>query len=115
MIIKNIFLLIENNKVDGCLCAITITAIYYLIQKNTNKIKANEIIEKLLQIFNIAKIDKTVLLNSLKNNGVDFEDSVIYTSAEYCNIEAIITRNKKGFKNSNIKVLQPKEFLEKYN
>ena len=108
---KTIFELIESNKISGYLCATSITTIYYLISKSNNKSQADIIIEKLLQLFNIADVNKNVLLKSLQNNGKDFEDSVIYTSAEYFIIDTIITRDKKGFKQSNIKVMQPKEFL----
>jgi len=59
-------------------------------------------------------VNKTILLEALKNNGKDFEDSVIYTSEEYFNIDIIITRDKKGFKQSNIKVLNPSNFLSDY-
>ena len=108
---KAIFELIESNEAGGYLCATSVTTIYYLISKSVNKSKADEIIENLLQLFNVADVNKNILLKSLQNNGKDFEDSVIYTSAEYFNIDVIITRDKKGFKQSNIKVMQPKEFL----
>ncbi len=55
-----------------------------------------------------------IQIKSLENNGKDFEDSVIYTSAEYFNIDVIITRDKKGFKQSNVKILSPNDFLEEY-
>jgi len=111
---KTIFELIESNKISGYLCATSITTIYYLISKSTDRLKADEIIENLLQLFNIADVNKNILLKSLQNNGKDFEDSVIYTSAEYFKVDFIITRDKKGFKQSNIKVKQPKEFLDAY-
>jgi len=111
---KTIFEMIEANKVNGFLCATSITTIYYLINKSVDKLKADEIIDKLLQLFNIADVNKYILIQALTNNGKDFEDSVIYTSAEYFNIDIIITRDKKGFKQSNVKVLKPDEFLNKY-
>ena len=106
-----IFTAIELGKLDGYLCATTITTIYYLVSKNTTKKKTDEIIENLLQLFKIADIDKEVLLLSLKNSGVDFEDSVIYTSAKMFQVDMIISRDKKGFKNSKVEVKTPKEFL----
>jgi predicted nucleic acid-binding protein len=111
---KEIFELIEIGKVNGYLCATSVTTIYYLISKSVGKLKADSIIKDLLQLFDIADVNKNVLFQSLKNNGSDFEDSVIYSSAEYFNIDVIITRDKKGFKQSNIDVLQPDIFLEKY-
>lgn len=111
---KNVFTMIESNKISGFLCATSITTIYYLINKSVDKSKSDEIVDKLLQLFNITDVNKNILINSLKNNGKDFEDSVIYTSAEYFNIDVIITRDKKGFNKSNIKVLKPSDFLEEY-
>ena len=108
---KDIFLLIENNQIDGFLCATTITTLHYLISKSKNKEEANHIIKTLLKIFNIAPVDKTTLLNASDDIGIDYEDSVIYSSAKISKIDIIITRDNKGFKNSKVKVLKPKEFL----
>ena len=105
-----IFKMIESDKISGFLCATSITTIYYLINRSVEKSKADEIIDKLLQLFNIADVNKNILIKSLENNGKDFEDSVIYTSAEYFNIDVIITRDKKGFNQSNIKVLKQMTF-----
>jgi len=108
---RDIFLLIENNQIDGFLCATTITTLHYLISKSKNKEEANHIIKTLLKIFNIAPVDKTTLLNASDDIGIDYEDSVIYSSAKISKIDIIITRDNKGFKNSKVKVLKPKEFL----
>ncbi len=108
---KEIFSLIENRNIVGYLCASTITTIHYLVSKSFDKSKAEKIIDNLLLIFEITDINKLVLIDAVKNNGVDFEDSVIYTSAKFCDIDIIITRDKKGFKNSPILTLQPQEFL----
>lgn len=108
---KGIFTLVELKELDAYLCATTITTIYYLISKKVKRAKADMIVEELMQLFHIADVNKDILLSSLKNNGQDFEDSVIYTSAKYANIDVIITRDKKGFKNSAVLVQDPKEFL----
>ncbi len=106
-----IFSIIETNKVEAYLCAKTVTTIYYLISKQLNKSKADIILNDILKLFNISDVNKQVLLDSLKNNGKDFEDSVIYTSAKYSNIDIIISRDKKGFLQSKVMTLEPKEFL----
>jgi predicted nucleic acid-binding protein len=109
---KIIFELVESRKINGYLCATSITTIHYLVSKTTNRQEANGIIENLLRLFDIADVNKIILLESIKNNGKDFEDSVIYTSAEFFDIDVIITRDKEGFTQSNIKVNQPREFLD---
>jgi len=108
---KQIFEKIEDRKIDGYLCATTITTIHYLVSKTYDKNKANDIIKDLLKLFEIVDVTKSILLKAIENNGKDFEDSVIYSGAEFFDIDVIVTRDKKGFKNSNIKVLNPIEFL----
>jgi len=112
---KKIFIKIENKDIDGFLCPTTITTIYYLLNKHLSKNKCDEAIKSLLEIFNIVKIDKHVLQESLSSSGSDFEDSVIYTSAKFEEVDIIITRDKKGFKNSKVKVLPPIEFLTSHS
>ena len=108
---EEIFVKIEQKKIKGFLCPTSITTIYYLLNKYLDKRRCNEAMETLLDLFDIVKVDKKILQESLKNSGIDFEDSVIYTSANFANIDTIITRDKKGFKNSKIEVLSPNEFL----
>ncbi len=110
-----IFSLVESKKVEAFVCATTITTIYYLISKSLNKNQSDKVIEDLLQLFNVAQVNKDVLLASLKNNGKDFEDSVLYTSAKFANVDVIITRDKKGFTNSKVSVQEPKEFLAAFH
>jgi predicted nucleic acid-binding protein len=108
---QSIFAKIENNEMEGFLCPTTITTLFYLLSKHLGKQKSQEAIEILLEIFDVVTINKTILLESLKNSGIDFEDSVIYTSAVHANIDIIITRDKNGFKKSKVKTVTPQEFL----
>jgi predicted nucleic acid-binding protein len=108
---REIFLLVENKEVEGFICATTMTTIHYLIGKQTDKANADRVIMDILTLFEVALVDKSVLQEASLNNGVDYEDAVIYTSAIKANIDIIITRDKRGFKNSKISTLKPKEFL----
>jgi len=112
---KEIFLLIENGSLDGFISASSITTIHYLVEKSLSKQEADKSIDILLQIFNISPIDKQVLKDAVTNNGSDFEDSVIYTSAYYSKIDFIITRDKKGFTKSKVKTIEPNDFLALFN
>jgi predicted nucleic acid-binding protein len=109
---EEIFIKIEEQEIKGFLSPTSITTIYYLLNKHLDKNRCNEAIKTLLDLFDIVKIDKKILRESLENSGADFEDSVIYTGADFANIDVIITRDKKGFKNSKIEVLSPTEFLK---
>jgi len=108
---KEIFLLVENGLIDGFISASSITTMHYLVEKSLSKKEADKYIDILLQIFNISPIDKQVLKDAVLNNGNDFEDSIIYTSAYYSKIDYIITRDKTGFAKSKVKTIEPNSFM----
>jgi len=112
---KTLFELVESNRINGFLCATSITKIYYLISKSVDKVMVDDIMDKLLELFGVADVNKKILVEALKNNGKDFEDSVIYTSVKYFDIDIIITRDKRGFRQSDVKVLKPDIFLREYS
>ncbi|AFL69645.1 type II toxin-antitoxin system VapC family toxin [Sulfurospirillum barnesii] len=106
-----IFLTVESKQIQGFLCPTTLTTLYYLLSKHLNKKQCNQTMENLLALFEISTLTKSVLIDSVRSVGSDFEDSVIYTSAKHTKIDVIVTRDKTGFKNSAIKVMSPQDFL----
>lgn len=56
---------------------------------------------------------KTEIIQALKNEFSDYEDSVQYSSAlTIKDVNAIITRNIKDYRNSSIAVMTPLNFLK---
>lgn len=108
---REIFNLIENNELEGFLCATSVTTLHYLIGRSSNKNEADSIVRDLLTLFSVSAVNHKVLSEASVNNGKDYEDSVIYTSAYLNNIDIIISRDKSGFSESKVSTLTPQEFL----
>jgi hypothetical protein len=61
----------------------------------------------------IVGTSKAEIIQALKNDFSDFEDSVQYSSAlSVIGLDAIITRNIKDYRNSSIAVMTPVDFLK---
>ena len=75
-----------------------------------------KVIEKLTQLVTITEvlsIDKDVILKALNSNFRDFEDALQNYSAELNGqIDLIITRNIKDFKNSSLGIMTPENYLK---
>lgn len=70
-------------------------------------------IELLTEMTEIVGTTKNEILQALKNDFKDFEDSIQYSSVlTIADIDAIITRNVKDYRNSSIAVLTPLNFLK---
>ena len=57
-------------------------------------------------------IDKNIINSAVLSDIKDFEDAVQILACKKDNIDLIITRNKKDFKNKWIKVQTPDEYLK---
>lgn len=106
-----LFSKVEDGTVSGCLCATTITTIFYLTAKAVGPAQAQQEIKKLLQLFEIAPVNRTVLESAVGTGFADFEDAVIHQSACYIGAEAIVTRNMKDFSKSKIPVYTAEEMV----
>ncbi|UTC56815.1 PIN domain-containing protein [Treponema sp. OMZ 305] len=103
---------IPESIVYKYISASAITDIYYVAYKELrNKQKVKDIIKRLLSLIHIADVSEENILFALESDWNDFEDSVQNAVAESHNFDAIITRNSTDFKNSNLKILSPKDFL----
>ena len=86
---------------------------YYLLRKTTKHTIVIEKIKQLLNIIDIIKVDKRVVLNALNSEFKDFEDALQNFSAlENGHIKIILTRNIKDFKKSELAVLSPELYLK---
>lgn len=101
--------LVENGVIEGYLCATTITTIDYLVSKAHNRKKAKVSIQKLLTIFQIAEVNKEVLLLATNSKFVDFEDAVQHCAGQFVSVDSIVTWNPRDFKQASLPVYSPNE------
>ncbi|QTE23436.1 type II toxin-antitoxin system VapC family toxin [Polaribacter cellanae] len=110
---SRIFELNENENVVLYLSAVSINNIYYIVRKYLGHKKTLEIIDILIEMTEIIGTTKQEIIQALRNNFKDFEDSIQYSSAlKIKGLDAIITRNIKDYKNSKIAIMTPDSFLK---
>lgn len=101
----------ESQKLKLAISALSIVNTVYVISRNIEEKLVLEALKKFRIICDVSNIDEIVIDKSLISNFNDFEDAVQYFSALHHKSDLIITRNKKDFKNSEIPVMTPSEFL----
>lgn len=106
-----VFNLAERSEIEAFLCATTITTVDYLLTQSLPHKKAREAILMLLEVFEIAVVNRPVLEEALRSRLTDFKDAVLAQSGCLAGADSIITRNTKDFRHSPLKVLEPVEFL----
>lgn len=115
---SELFELNEQGKVKLYLSAVSINNTYYIVRRFLGHKNTIEVIDLLTEMTEIVGTTKKEIMQALKNDFSDFEDSVQYSCAlTIKNLDAIITRNIKDYRNSSIAVMTPLNFLkmkEKY-
>ena len=104
--------LVEKKEIDGFLGATTITTIFYLAAKVTDKNRAKTAVGKLLSLFEIAPITQLVLKEAINLQFVDFEDAVLHEAARQVEVQGIVTRNPKDFNKASISIYTPDELYK---
>lgn len=102
---------VELGNLQGYLGATTVTTIYYLTAKVLGRPLATAAIEKLLQIFEVAPVNRNVLTGALAMDFSDFEDAVIHAAALFAGADVLVTRDGRGFKSAQLPVLTPNELV----
>ena len=101
---RAVFNLCETSKVEGCISALTLCTVSYVLRKfvtpGTMRTK--------LRAFDLTV---SLLDKAISSTMTDFEDAVQFYTAVYSEADYIITRNVKHFPQDNIPVLTPTDFL----
>ena len=108
-----VFYLCEKEKIRGFVSPVILCNTYYLLRKTARHSKVVEKLSKLLLIIDVLLMDKEVVLNALTSRFNDFDDALQhYAAVKNNNMNIILTRNLKDYKQSDIAVLTPEMYLK---
>lgn len=109
--------LCKDSRILGFITPHSVSDIFYIVRKEKGLTDTKQFMSLLTNIFYIlAEDEKTlssIIESELWKNNIwnDIEDSMQMVSANINNMDLILTRNPKDFKNSEVKYLSPEEYL----
>lgn len=107
-----LFSLSDKKELKLAISSLTFSNTNYVLSKQKSAKEAREILRKFKVLVEIINLDDKIIELALSDDKFsDFEDGLQYYSALENNVDLILTRNKKDFKNSKIPVLTAKEYL----
>ena len=106
-----LFSRVERGDVVGFVGATTATTVHYLATKVVGAARAQKVVRQLLDLFNLAAVNRTVLVDALEAGFEDYEDAVLHEAARHSGVEGIVTRDRRGFRKAKLAVYDPAEFL----
>ncbi len=107
--------LADKGKAQIFISALTYATTFYLLRRY----ESNEIVKEKMRKFKViaetSDLTDKIIDKGLVSKFSDFEDSLQYYCALKAECNLIITRNGKDFKESEIPVLTPNEYLSSRN
>ena len=111
---KQIFFAVANKHIAGYISAKSVLDIYYLTHRLTHSDeKTRKILKTLLALFDILDTTHLDIRQALSSEITDYEDAVMCETAKRCDVDCIVTRNKRDYEKSEIKVYSPNDFIDK--
>ncbi len=105
----------DNKEIELYISALTIANTHYLLANRYKADDVRKILIKFKLLVKVLPIDDKILELALASDFKDFEDAIQYHTALENDIDIVLTRNKKDFKNVTLPILTAKEYLELHN
>ena len=107
-----IFTLSEKKQISICTTGLVFSNAYYVLRKLGTHKKVIEKLTQLARLVDIIGLSKLAVNRALESAFGDFEDALQHYAALAENVKIIITRNTKDYKNSELAVLTPDQYLK---
>ena len=106
-----IWKLCETEKVEGYVSTLTFANLVYIMRKELDPEKIEEVLKKLMLIFKFVELNINDITHASELQWGDFEDAVQSVTAERIHADYIITRNVRDFRKSKIMAFTPAELI----
>ena len=107
-----LFTLSDKKQVKLYVSSLTFANTYYILSQKMKLSNARKILRQFKILVEVLPMDDKIIDLSLESDFKDFEDAIQYYTAIENEIDIIITRNLKDFKNSKIPVITAKDYIE---
>lgn len=101
----------SRRQIDAYLSSASFPTLFYLVCKHGGRSLAQRAVTDCLNTLTIVPVDVSSLRLAAMGPGGDFEDNLQVASAVEARLDAIVTRDPKGFAGSPVPVLTPPELL----
>lgn len=108
---QDLFTYAIDNQIELIVSTLTFANTHYILKDQLKLSKVRSSLRKFKALVDVAAFDDKILELALEEEFKDFEDGIQYYIAIENSCDAIITRNKKDFKKSNIPILNAAEFM----
>ncbi|MGH9426937.1 MAG: PIN domain-containing protein [Terriglobia bacterium] len=105
---------LRNGQAAGYVSALTPPILYFFRRRTRGEKAARQAVQRILQNWAVVPLtgDGEAIGQAYTAALPDFEDALQLEAAKTAHVDAIVTRNKKHFRQPAVRILSPEEFVE---
>ena len=103
---------VRNKQTTGYVSALTPPILYFFRRRTRGEKAARQAVQRILRGFTVVPLTGEAVETAYAASLPDFEDALQLEAAKAASVNVIVTRNKKHFRQKEVRVLKPEEFVE---
>jgi len=107
-----VFTLGDTKKIELVTTSLVFANVFYILRKILGIEKAKELLRKLRIMISIVPVEEKTVDLALNSKFADFEDGLQYFTARENKIGIILTRNVKDYKEKEVLIQTPQEYIK---
>jgi predicted nucleic acid-binding protein len=110
----DLFLAVQDGRIEGCVSPLIFSNLFYILRQQMSAPESLGALRKLKLLVRVLPVDEKVLDLALASSFKDFEDALQYYTALTQDLQAVITRNKRDYRESRLPILNARECVEQF-
>jgi predicted nucleic acid-binding protein len=107
-----VFTLGDKGKIELMTTSVVFANVFYILRKVLGIEKAKELLRKLRIMVGVVPVGEKIIDLALNSRFSDFEDGLQYFTARENDIKTLLTRNIKDYKEKDLVIQTPEEYLK---
>ena len=103
---------VRNGQAAGYVSALTPPILYFFRRRTRDEKAARQAVQRILQNWTIVPLPGEAMEHAYTAALPDFEDALQLEAAKAAHVDAIVTRNKKHFRQQAVRILSPEESVD---
>lgn len=110
-----LFALFQDGELEGCVSPVILANLFYILRQGMPAPQARATLRKLRLLLRVLPIDEEIIDRALASSFSDFEDAIQYYTAVAHDMSALVTRNRKHYRDAKIPILDAEECIRFYS
>lgn len=107
-----VFTLGDTSRIQLVTTSVVFANVFYILRKILGIAKARELLRKLRLLIRVIPVTEKIVDLALNSKFPDFEDGLQYFTARENSISVLLTRNTKDYKERDVIIQTPEEYLK---